>query len=214
MSPTAGTVNRLDEWALKPSVNPVSQATYVRETERVGHAVELRKLARNELDRVAEIDRTEHIDMLYDQHGTQLTTRRGDWNAPAWDPAGAGEHSVRAQLAALQHYADQGAIAIGAFRDGRLVGIGVVLTHLRPTTAQLAYLHVSAPMRAQGIGTQLADELDRIARAEGDLDMVVSATPSANTVCFYLSRGFMPMEEPLAELLALEPDDIHMRKLL
>ena len=42
--------------------------------------------------------------------------------------------------------------------------------------------------------------------------MVVSATPSLNTVRFYLGQGYAPMEEPLPELLELEPEDIHMEK--
>ena len=45
-------------------------------------------------------------------------------------------------------------------------------------------------------------------------DIVVSATPSENTVRFYLGRGFQPMAEPLAELFELEPDDVHMCKVL
>jgi hypothetical protein len=44
--------------------------------------------------------------------------------------------------------------------------------------------------------------------------MVVSATPSENTVGFYRGRGFAPMAEPLAELLEREPEDVHMRKVL
>jgi len=44
--------------------------------------------------------------------------------------------------------------------------------------------------------------------------MVVSATPSVNTVRFYLSRGFEPMAEPIPELHELEPEDIHMQKRL
>jgi hypothetical protein len=44
--------------------------------------------------------------------------------------------------------------------------------------------------------------------------MVVSATPSENTVRFYLGRGFQPMIDPLAELFELEPEDVHMRKTL
>jgi hypothetical protein len=44
--------------------------------------------------------------------------------------------------------------------------------------------------------------------------MVVSATPSGNTVRFYLGRGFQPVAEPLAELFELEPEDVHMRKVL
>jgi hypothetical protein len=42
--------------------------------------------------------------------------------------------------------------------------------------------------------------------------MVVSATPSANTVEFYLHLGFQPMAEPLPELFELEPEDIHLQK--
>ena len=44
--------------------------------------------------------------------------------------------------------------------------------------------------------------------------MVVSATPSENTVRFYLRRGFAPMADPFPELFELEPEDVHMRKTL
>jgi GNAT superfamily N-acetyltransferase len=177
-------------------------------------AVELRELSRTELSRVAEIDRTESIDVLYDQHGTELVARHGRWSASPWDPDGDGDHSVGALVNALEGYVDAGGIALGAFAGGRLVGIGVVVPHVRPATAQLAVLHVSAPSRATGIGRRLCERLDRIARSAGDAAMVVSATPSGNTVRFYKSRGFRPMAEPLAELLELEPDDVHMHKAL
>ena len=54
----------------------------------------------------------------------------------------------------------------------------------------------------------------QIARDLGSTEMVVSATPSVNTVRFYLARGFQPTGLPLDELLQLEPADIHMRKVL
>jgi hypothetical protein len=57
-------------------------------------------------------------------------------------------------------------------------------------------------------------ELERLARDLGDTELVVSATPSANTVRFYLRRGFEPMAEPLPELYEREPEDVHMRKRL
>ena len=176
--------------------------------------IEFRRLQRTELSRVAEIDRRERIDVLYDQHGTQLVARPGDWSAPAWDPDGHGEHSVESQVHALEHYVDAGGIALGALAGGRLVGIGVVVPHLRPTVAQLAFLHVSAPSRAAGIGSRLCEQLEEIARTAGASDMVVSATPSENTVRFYLGRGFQPAAEPLAELFELEPEDVHMHKVL
>ena len=182
--------------------------------EAVEPAVEFRRLGRTELSRVAEIDRTERIDVLYDQQGTHLVARHGNWSASAWEPDGHGEHSVEAQVHALQYHVDKGGIAHGAFVSGRLVGIAVVVPHLRPGIAQLAWLHVTAPLRATGIGSRLSEQLEQIARSVGNTDIVVSATPSENTVQFYLGRGFQPMAEPFAELFELEPEDVHMRKIL
>jgi GNAT superfamily N-acetyltransferase len=182
--------------------------------EAMEPVVELRRVSRTELWRVVEIDRSELIDVLYDQLGSQLVARHGHWSSSAWDPDGLGEHSVAAQVQALERYIDTGGIALGAFVGGRLIGIGVVVPHVRPTTAQLAFLHVSAPARATGIGSRLSEQLEELARTAGDSDMVVSATPSGNTVRFYLGRGFQPMAQPLAELLELEPEDVHMRKVL
>ena len=177
-------------------------------------ALEFRGLDRTELSRVGEIDRRERIDVLYDQHGSELVARHGNFNASAWDMDAQGEHSVEAQVRALPYHVDKGGIALGAFASGRLVGIGVVVPHLRPEVAQLAWLHVSAPFRGTGIGSRLSEQLEQIARTDGASDMVVSATPSENTVRFYLGRGFQLMAEPLAELFELEPEDVHMRKVL
>ncbi len=176
--------------------------------------VEIRQLARTELSRVSEIDRTERIDLVYEQRGTELVERRGNWSASAWDPDGHGEHSVEAQRQALERYVEAGGIALGAFAKGRLVGVGVVVPHLRPATGQLAFLHVSEPCRAAGIGSRLSDALEQIARGAGDSAMVVSATPSENTVRFYLGRGYEPMADPLPELFEREPEDVHLRKAL
>lgn len=174
--------------------------------------IEIRRLSRAELSRVGEIDRTERIEVLYVQRGTRLVERAGDWSARAWDPVGQGEHSVAAQQAALEHYVDAGATALGAFAGRRLVGIGLVLPHLRPGVAQLPFLYVSDGFRAKGIGRRLSDELERIAREANDTEIVVSATPSENTVRFYRARGYELMPEPLPELFELEPEDVHMRK--
>jgi GNAT superfamily N-acetyltransferase len=170
----------------------------------VDKTVEIRRLAPTELSRVVEIDRTERIDLIYEQRGTELVERRGNWSAPAWDRDGRGEHSVEAQRHALERYADAGGIALGAFSGGRLVGIGVIVPHL----------HVSEAFRAAGIGSRLCDDLELMVRGAGDSEMVVSATPSENTVRFYLGRGYELMAEPLPELFELEPEDVHMKKRL
>ncbi len=177
-------------------------------------AVEIRCLAPGELIRVAEIDRTERIDVLLIQEGERLVERHGSWDSPAWESAGHGEHSIEAKVRELRRYVGLGGTAVGALAAGRLVGVGVVVPNLRPGIAQLAFLHVSAPWRAAGIGSRLSAQLDDIARSAGSTEMVVSATPSRNTVDFYMGRGFVPTPEPLNELLELEPEDVHMRKAL
>jgi GNAT superfamily N-acetyltransferase len=172
------------------------------------------RLERADLARLGDIDRTERIETLYVQRGAVLEPVPGDFSAPAWLTEGEGEHSVAAQREACEHYLVAGGAALGAFEGKRLVGIGVVVPHVRPGIAQLAYLHVSEGYRGRGIGVRLNDDLERIARDAGDSELVVSATPSANTVRFYLGRGFEPDAEPLPELLELEAEDVHMRKLL
>lgn len=176
------------------------------------HEITYRRLVADDLSRLDEIDRTERIDTLYVQHGSQLEAKNGDWSAPPWLGEEEGEHSVAYQRAECERHLAAGAIALGAFADERLVGVGLVTPHLRPGIAQLAYLHVSDGYRGRGIGGHLSDELERLAREEGDTAMVVSATPSANTVRFYLRRGFEPSPEPLTELYELEPDDVHMHR--
>jgi ribosomal protein S18 acetylase RimI-like enzyme len=182
------------------------------DTRQPPSGVVLRRLGRDELGLVADIDRAERIDVLVVQRGSQLAEKRGDWSAPAWSAEGDGEHTVAAQRRFCEAHVDAGGAAVGAFSGERLVGVGVVRPGLRPEIAQLAYLHVSSDARGRGIGMALTDELERIARDAGDTAIVVSATPSANTVRFYMGRGYEPMAEPLPELFELEPEDVHLAK--
>ena len=41
------------------------------------------------------------------------------------------------------------------------------------------------------------------------MSIVIQRLPTESAVGFYLSRGFRPTD-PLAELFATEPDDVHM----
>jgi hypothetical protein len=51
-------------------------------TEARVDAIEYRLLVPSELALIADIDRTEQIDVLCVQHGNRLELRRGDFNAP------------------------------------------------------------------------------------------------------------------------------------
>jgi GNAT superfamily N-acetyltransferase len=173
-----------------------------------------RPLERADLARLGDIDRSERIELIYLQRGAELVEVVGDFSASTWQDEGHGPHSLAHQREECERYLDSDGVAVGAFDSDRLVGIGIVVPHLRPGIAQLAYLHVGDGYRGRGIGIQLTDELERIARDRGATTVVVSATPSENTVQFYRRRGYEPTAEPLPELLELEPDDIHMAKRL
>jgi GNAT superfamily N-acetyltransferase len=175
-------------------------------------AIEFRALDRSDLSRLSDIDRTERIEVLYVQEGTELVARHGEWNATAWDGDSQHDHSVEAKVREAEQYLDVGGHAFGAFAHDRMIGIGIVVPHLRPGIAQLAFLHVSAPWRSAGIGARLCERLDEVARSAGASEMVVSATPSGDTVRFYRGRGFTPTADPVPELFRLEPEDVHMHK--
>ena len=163
---------------------------------------------------MAAIDRSESSDAIYVQDRGHLELRRGAFSSPAWDPDGDGEHSVAEVHAALVGWSERGATAIGALDADALVGIGLVLRHVRPGVSQLTFLYVTAERRGSRIDVALLEALEHVARAAGDGSLVVSATPSLNTVRFYERRGFRPMPEPLPELFALEPEDMHMEQRL
>ncbi len=76
-----------------------------------------------------------------------------------------------------------------------------------------AVLHVTKPWRHHGVGRELTNEVDRLARADGVQRPYVSATSTRGTVDFYMSQGFMPLATPDERLVALEPDDIHMERM-
>lgn len=177
-----------------------------------GNEITYRRMRASELGLLAMIDRTERIQSRYVQHGTRLEKQFADWSSPPWERDGQGEHSIAHQRAECERHLAGGGVALGAFGGERFVGIGIVRPQLRAGIAQLAFLHVSDGRRGLGIGGWLARELERIAREAGHRAMVVSATPSANTVEFYLHLGFQPMAEPLPELFELEPEDIHLQK--
>lgn len=165
-----------------------------------------------EIDRLGEIDRTEKINSIYIQQGQALVESNEPFDVPPWSPTGSHPHSVPDQIGFCRWHMSMGANAFGAFADERLVGIGLVLPHIRPGIAQLAYLHVSHGYRGRGIGRRLVEKMEYVAREVGDTQMVVSATPTVRTVQFYMSCGYLPTADPLPELLEKEPEDVHLIK--
>lgn len=166
-----------------------------------------RELRRDEIKKVWEIDRSEVIDHInYFENGT-LVLKPEHYDLRGWPP-GEAEKSAPVLLDCF----DRGGWFHGVFDDGKLIGLAILENQFigRPRDQlQLKFLHVSRAYRNQGIGKQLFEQARARARQMGARLMHISATPSENTVNFYLSLGCVVAREPDPELFELEPEDIH-----
>jgi len=162
-----------------------------------------RRLELSEKERFAEVDRSERITEAYRQKGTDLELVAVEWDASQW--------SLQGILKDWEAFLKDDCLLWGAFDGEILVGFCGYRPAIAPDTGQFTLLHVSKAYRRRGIGHRLAEMLIAYARKHEISVLYVTATPTRSTVDFYRGLGFHPTDEPLPELLEMEPDDIHMR---
>lgn len=166
-----------------------------------------RELARNEIETIWSIDRREVIENVYHVENGSLVLKPEHYDMLGWRP---GESELYTPL--LYDSFDRGGWFYGTFDEAKLVGIAVLDNKLigrNKDQLQLKFLYVSRDYRKLGLGRQLFDLASDKARERGAKRMYISASPSENTVNFYLSRGAVITDEPDPELVQLEPEDIH-----
>lgn len=170
--------------------------------------MEFRALARDEIELVWTIDRSELIDDIYRLRNGSLVREAAHFDVRGWPPGEAEKYTPL-----LQSCYDRGGVFTAAFDGRTLAGVAVLDTLWRGPgrdLLQLEFLHVSRPYRGQGLGRRLFAQAQAAARARGARGLYVSATPSTHTVAFYRDLGCEPIAEPDPELFALEPEDIHL----
>jgi len=176
--------------------------------------ISISRMKTEDIIRISEIDRTEKITREYLYKECELLEMEVDWNVSRWSLQGDGDHSIQGKIREWKPYLDADGMMFGAFDDELLVGIVILRPHLTGDMAQLVVLYVSKDYRRQGIGTNLTVKVSEIAKQLGTKEMYVSSTPTKNTVDFYLHRGFQLADHVNKELYELEPNDIHMVKVL
>jgi GNAT superfamily N-acetyltransferase len=166
------------------------------------------QMTSQDLDRLHELDRSEHIQVLYALQEGALVSRAVDVTVPRWTPEQTERHiqSLRPEL-------EEGGVLLGALDGDQLAGaaaLGAKFRGEKRDTLQLVFLHVSAACRRQGIATRLFQEAAALARAREAGCLYISATESESALGFYFSQGctLAPHVDP--ELYALEPKDIHL----
>jgi predicted N-acetyltransferase YhbS len=174
-------------------------------------SMEIRHLPPEDVTLYGEIDRSEHVTTGYEIVDGTLIAREVDWTVPPWDPdATTGEHTVHHMVEFTRDVVARGALLLGAFDGDDLMGLAVVEPRFEPGLAWLATLHVSDRYRRRGAAGALWEEAVRLCREAGAPRMYVSSTPSESAVGFYLSKSCVLADPPHRDLLALEPDDIHL----
>lgn len=170
--------------------------------------LDYRILSRDELGKQAQIDRTETIERVCHLRDGDIALEEEHWDVQDWSP-----QEKQRRIASLHDAYDAGATIFGAFDGTILVGMSV-LDHnpLDSGVARynLAGLWVSRAFRNQRIGKALVRLAKREARKRGAKALYVSATPSENTVRFYISQGFRLARTIDPQLFKDEPDDIHL----
>jgi GNAT superfamily N-acetyltransferase len=168
----------------------------------------MRQLARSEIEAMWTIDRSEVHHHSYQLRDGQLVLTPAYFEACGWE-LGRIEHDTPKLYACF----DRGGAFIGMFDDHKLVGLAVVDSMLLGAAGQqlqLKYLYVSRAYRQQGSGARLLREAGMIARTRGATSLYISATPTENTVNFYQRCGAVLNRTLDPVLYAQEPDDIHL----
>lgn len=171
-------------------------------------APRIRLLERPEIDDLWSIDRSELVEHVYGFEGGQLVRRAERHDVTGW-PSGEPERDTPI----LRDCFDRGGTFYGAFDGERLVGAAILDPRFMGRAKdrlQLKFLHVSRDYRGSGLGVRLFETAVGRARELGARQLYVSATPSENTIGFYLRRGCRVADDVDADLFALEPEDIHL----
>jgi predicted N-acetyltransferase YhbS len=168
----------------------------------------IRALQRDEIHLLWLIDRREIIENIYYLRDSELILVPERFDMQGWPP-GEGEHYTHI----LTDCYDRGGIFWGAFEDEQIVGAAILENKLigsKHDTLQLKFLHVSRDQRKHGLGSKLFNLAVEKAKVLGASKLYISATPSENTINYYMKLGCVLATEIDSELFALEPEDIHL----
>ncbi|MBT9368760.1 GNAT family N-acetyltransferase [Rhizobium sp. CSW-27] len=170
--------------------------------------VGMRELARHEIRSIWTIDRSEIIEATYRLKDGVLVLTADPHDVRGWPGDLPAEKTP-----VFEAGHDRGDWFCGLFDGSRLVGIAILghcLFGEASQFLQLKFFYVDKALRQMGLGKALFEAATREARNRGARRLYISATPTQNTVDFYLHRGCRLLETPDPVLFDEEPDDLHL----
>ena len=168
-----------------------------------------KKLVKEDLEKIGDIDRSEPIDESYILENGELMISENKKEVPNWDEEKRNEVKNR-----IENALNEGGIAYGAYEEDKLVGLASLSKKvISGDRVQLLTFHVDRKHRGMGIGGKLFDLIVSEAKTLGVRGVYVSASSKKNSVDFYLHKGCILTKDIDEELLQEEPMDIHMEYL-
>lgn len=171
--------------------------------------MQIRALHPHEIGLLRKIDRSEIIEEIYYLRNGQLILEQEYYDMKGFPPG-----ELEAIILRQHHLVEAGGEVFAAFDDGALLGVASVENRLRGLNKPLCkmdILYTDAQARKRGVGRALIGHALDLAHRFGACGLYISATPSRNTVDFYIHCGAVPVEEVDSELFTLEPEDIHLQ---
>lgn len=170
--------------------------------------MEYRLLNKEEIKRVDEIDRTEKVEYIYYYKEGKLVLVKEYYEIKKWS-----QEELQVHISSLNDINHRGGFIFGAFDESNIAGIISLDNEFigrNKDQLNLVGLWVSKHYRKMGVGKTLVELVKKKALEMGATKLYVSATPSQNTVHFYMNRGFDLAKEVNKKFYDLEPEDIHM----
>jgi predicted N-acetyltransferase YhbS len=174
--------------------------------------MEIRTLKRNEIEKVRNITRNEIVEQVYYLIEGKLVLKDEFYDMKGWNAA-----ELDRSIARLYDIYDRTGVLLGAFLENRLIGVSVLESEFigeNKDQLQLYFHQVDSNFRHKGVGGRLFRKAVMKARELGAKSLYISATPSKNTIGFYLHMGCKLVSKVNPELYMLEPKDIHLELLL
>ncbi|UCE44472.1 MAG: GNAT family N-acetyltransferase [Candidatus Bathyarchaeota archaeon] len=170
--------------------------------------MKIKILRREEIEKVRGIDRSEIVKQIYYHKDGKLTLEDEFYDVRGWNPS-----ELEGNIKHLHDLYDRDGTLFGAFEEDRLIGISALESKFigrKKDQLQLYFHHVDKHYRHKGIGERLLGKIIEKARELGARKLYISATPSRNTIDFYMHMGCRLTSELNPELYRLEPEDIHL----
>ena len=167
-----------------------------------------RILKREEIEKVRDIDRSEIVEEDYYFKDGQLTLKKVFYDIKGWDPL-----ELEENIKHLYDIYDRKGALLGAFDGDQLIAVSALESKFigrKKDQIQLYFHHVDSHYRHKGIGGKLLRQAMKKAKKLGAKKLYISATPSKNTIDFYMHMGCTLASEPNQKLYLLEPEDIHL----